>query len=89
MVSTREDLIMVRRFLLGMALTGAALIPAMSAADASVNPPVPAGYCVAQGGHVVQYAFSTALMCRGGMADTAPVYQPRSDIYGPPFTVVR
>jgi hypothetical protein len=87
MVSTREDLTMVRRFLLGMALTGGALVPAMSAAEAAVIPPVPASHCMAQGGQVIPLS-TTVLECRGGVLDGAPVYSVQSS-YFQPFTPVR
>jgi hypothetical protein len=66
---------MIRRFLAGMALTGAALIPAMAAAHAAdatsaVARPmsVTANQCMLGGGRVVAIS-PTVRVCRGGIFD--------------------
>jgi hypothetical protein len=76
--STERELIMLRRFLAGMALTGAALIPTVSAAHAApakaAFPPISASLCILGGGQVIPAPLSlTGLICVGGRFHGLPV----------------
>lgn len=69
---------MLRRILVGMALTGAALIPAMSAADAApakMGSPWISAWTCAAGGGVIRASFysPTGWICYGGWYNGFPV----------------
>lgn len=72
---------MFRRFLAGMALTGVAMVPAMSAAQAAQAAPAKAAWpaisarlCLVGGGRVLPDPNSfTGLICVGGRFHGSPV----------------